>query len=146
MKSNSKRLSDNFNQKFNGWAAFGKDNNDGPEYFPKPSGIYQVKIKNSTGDWWDEVALFYTRINQPGVVYWGEVNMKTGDERVFNLGDCSDLKNYVFGIFIGNQLAWMFPDDLPNFPASVHNMSPAYAAANYPTNHISCSDHWEVTP
>jgi hypothetical protein len=98
---------------------------------------YTVTIRNETTEVFDQVVVFYGMTNVPaGVGIWREWIFAPGDVRVFNLGICKYLKDYVVGFYLGDDLVSRFPDQ--------GTMTPELASQVKPSDAGRCTDSWVI--
>jgi hypothetical protein len=109
--------------------------------FEAPAQAYEdyiVRFTNHTSVTFDEVIIFYKRLNLPGVVFLQEIGLVPGEVRDFNLGLCIMMESYVIGIFIGEDLVGQLPGP------GQGNMTPARASEFDPSDVDPCADSWGV--
>ncbi len=96
---------------------------------------YTVTFLNQTPDVIDEIVVFY--MTKAGFIQSKhETNWMPGERRVFVLGTCGEMVNYVIGVFIGNQ-------NVAKMPAT-GNMTRELASQLNPTDRFMCEDSWKL--
>lgn len=137
----SPRTKSSRTRKHSSGGMFAAIGNDHLMQFDTSQWFYTVTITNRTTDTFDEIALFYKRVNLPGVVYLGELNVGPSQTRIFNLGPCTQMESYAFGLRIGNDFVFQFPRDIlgPGI-----NMTPHLASVYSPSDVEPCADSWRI--
>ncbi len=98
--------------------------------------FYTVTVANRTTDTFDQIVVFYKRVNLEGVVFLQEVGVTPGQVVVFRLGACNRMENYVVGFFLGDDLVAKIPGS--------GNMTPQLASQLNPTDVEPCADSWSI--
>lgn len=101
---------------------------------------YQIIFGNESGQVADEIVVFYRtkRTLSTGLPAMPVkvLGLPSGSAHRFELGECSQLVDYVIGVFEGNQLVTKIP--------AQGNMTPAMAASINRGDTDPCVDHWHL--
>jgi hypothetical protein len=89
---------------------------------------YAVNIRNATTDIFDEIVIFYDRVDAQGVIFLREIIVKPNQIRTFRLSICRSLKSYVVGFFIGSTMVARIPP-----------------GGGVVTRNPNCSDSWTIS-
>jgi len=118
--------------------AFGPIHVAEQSFIPSSEWIYTVTLTNKTSKTFNEIVLFYDKVNTPGIIFLQELEVKPNETRVFKLDVCKTIKSYVIGCFVNEQM-------VARIPASGQAITPTSAGQMNPADKDSCADSWQIT-